>query len=58
MRRIVDCGAPCLLYSIFPHCHKRHDFRKKKKKKKVLNTKCVLIFSATCAWNVFHSKKN
>jgi hypothetical protein len=34
--------------------HKRHDFRKKK----ILNTKFVLIFSAAFFfWNIFHSEK-
>jgi len=37
MRHIAICGLPTLTY--FPtFYHKRHDFRKKKK---LLNTKCV-----------------
>jgi hypothetical protein len=35
--------------------HKRNDFRKKKKK--LLSTKCVFIFSTTFLWNILHSKK-
>jgi hypothetical protein len=34
--------------------HKRHDFWKKK----LLNMKCVLIFSTAFIWNISHSKKN
>jgi len=42
MRHIVICGLPTVQY--FPTLsHKRHDFRKKK----VLNIKCVSIFSTT-----------
>jgi hypothetical protein len=45
---------PAQLYYIFPHkSHKSHDFRKK-----LLNIKCVSIFSATLVWNISHSKKN
>ena len=33
--------------------HKRHDFREK-----LLNIKCVLIFSTTFVWKIFHSKMN
>jgi hypothetical protein len=39
---------------------KRYDFREKKKEKKKTGTEhkmCVLIFSATFARNVSHSKK-
>ena len=34
--------------------HKRHDCQKKK----LLNIKCVLIFSAVFVWNISHYKKN
>jgi hypothetical protein len=36
--------------------HKRHDFREKRKK--LMNIKCFLIFSATFIWNIYHYKKN
>jgi len=49
MRRIVICGL-----SGFPTLsHKRHDFRGKKF---IEHKMCVLIFSTTFAWNIFHSK--
>jgi hypothetical protein len=43
------------LYNIFPHYLING---KKKKKKKILNLKCVLIFSTTFVWNISHSEKN
>ena len=43
------------LYLFFLHSHKRPDFRKKKS---VLNTKCVFNFSITFVWNISHSTKN
>ena len=44
MRMLRICHLwPVRLYHIFPHSHKWHDFRKKKKKS--LNTKCVFWFS-------------
>jgi hypothetical protein len=42
------------LYNILPHSHKLHDLQKKK----LLNMKCVAIFSTTFVWNISHSKKN
>jgi hypothetical protein len=45
---------PAPFYNIFSTLsHKRHDFRKKK----LLNTKCVLILSTIFVWNISHSKK-
>jgi hypothetical protein len=53
----------CLLYNLCPAplnhifttlSHKRHDFRKKIIEHKM----CVLIFSTTFVWNIFHSKKS
>ena len=41
-------------YQIFLHYKKRHNFRGKK----LLNIKCVLMFSTTTVWNICHSKKN
>jgi hypothetical protein len=44
VHRIAICGLPGCTIFFFPTLsHKRHDFRKKKKK--LLNTKCVLISS-------------
>ena len=47
---------------IFIHIIPQTTIFKKKKwnkiKKKLLNTKCVLIFSTTFVWNISHSKKN
>ena len=40
MRHIVSCGLPDLKY-LYTSSHERYDFRKKN----LLNTKCVLIFS-------------
>ena len=37
--------------------HKRHDFRKKKKKKFIEYFMPVLIFSTIFVWNISHSKK-
>jgi len=56
MRRIVICVLTSdLLY--FPTLsHKRHDFRKKKKK--LLNVMCVLIFSTTFVWNILILRGN
>ena len=43
--------------SISTVSHKRHDFRKKERKK-LPNTKCVLISSTTFVGNISHSKNN
>ena len=48
------CPAP--LYNISPHYLKNGTIFKKKKKN-VLNTKCVLISLTTFVWNISHSKK-
>jgi hypothetical protein len=55
MRRIIMSSVACLTVPYFSTLsHKLHDFRKKR----LLNIKCVLIFSTTCVWNISHSKKN
>jgi uncharacterized membrane protein len=45
-------------YLVLPYIsklyHNRHDYRKKVIEHKI----CVLIFSTTFTWNIFHSKKN
>jgi hypothetical protein len=53
MRHIVICGLPCSAI-LFHFSHKGHDFRKKK----LLNTKCVLISFTTYVLNISHSEKN
>ena len=53
MRHIAFVACPLCIF-FFTFSHKRHDFRKKK----LLNTTCVFIFSNTCVWNISHSKKN
>jgi hypothetical protein len=40
MRRIILSSAACLAVTYFSTPHKRHYFRQK-----LLNTKCILIFS-------------
>jgi hypothetical protein len=50
MRHIVICPV-VQNFAALPH--KRHDFRKTKK---LLNLKCVFLFSLR--WNISHSKKN
>ena len=50
---IAICDLPGS--TIFLHIpHKRHDFRNRK----LLNTKCVLIFATTFVSNISHSTKN
>ena len=50
---IIICGlSGCTIFSTLSH--KWHNFRRKR----LLNTNCVLIFSATFVWNISHSKKN
>ena len=49
----VAPSAPAYVLILF---HKRHDFRKKKKR--LLNINCVLIFSTTFVYNISDSKKN
>jgi hypothetical protein len=50
---IVTCGlSGSTTFSTLSH--KRHEFWKKKLPK----AKCVLIFSKTFIWNIYHSKKN
>ena len=46
---------PAPLYSIFPHCYKRHDFLKKKVTEHEM---CVLISYTTFVWKIYHFKKN
>jgi len=46
----VSCSA-LQYFSTF--CHKRYGFRKTVTEHKI----CVLIFSTTFVWNIFHSKK-
>jgi len=53
MRHIVICGLPRSTVSTI--YYKQHDIRKKKK---LLNIKCVLIFSTILLSNISHSKKN
>jgi len=55
MCHIVLSSVACLsLLYLSTLSHKGHDFREKK----LLNTKCVLIFSTTVVRNISHSKKN
>jgi hypothetical protein len=54
MRSIQLSSVVCLALQYFRTLsHKRHDFREKVVEHKM----CVLIFSATCVWNISHSKK-
>ena len=53
MSLIMLSSVACLGLQYFsPLSHKWHDFQKK-----LLNKMCVLIFSTTFVWNIFHSKK-
>ena len=47
---------PALLYNIFPH-YLINGTIFEKKKKRLLNIKCVFIFSTTFVWNISHSTK-
>jgi hypothetical protein len=47
----VGCPVPPYFSTL---SHKRHDFREKV----IEHEMCVLIFSATFAWNISHFKKN
>jgi hypothetical protein len=60
--RFPACNVQATYFHLWPvqfhNCfstlsHKWHDIFEKK----VLNIKCVLIFSTTLAWNISHSKK-
>ena len=53
MRHIVICGR---LYSIFLQYLENVTILEKKKVTE--HDMCVLIFSTTFVWNIFHSKKN
>ena len=55
MCRIILSSVACLGLRYFSTlCHKRQDFRERKK---VSHMKCVMIFSTTFVWNTFHSKQ-
>ena len=54
MRKRHIVISPLRLYHYFSTLsHNKHDFRKK-----LLNKKCVLIFSTNFVWSINHSKRN
>jgi hypothetical protein len=56
IRHIPTCNLPDS--TIFFHIISWTAPFSKKKKPKLLNIKCVLIFSTTFVWNISHSKNN
>ena len=54
MHHIVSYVASLAQPHFSTWSHKQHDFRGKK----LLNIKCVTIFSTTLVWNISHYKKN
>ena len=56
MRHFMLSSVACLAVSyFFTLSQKQHDFGKKKV---ILRKICVLIFSTTFVWTIFHSKNN